>query len=224
MVIRNKKYKFAVIATDVVIFTVMDGSLKVLLIKMKKKPYTGQWAIPGGLIKGDESLDAAAERHLLTKTGVRGVYLEQLAAFGEPKRDPFGRVVSVAYFALIPSDKHIIKTTKEYLDVSWFPVMKLPKLAYDHPSIIMVALQRLQAKLEYTNIVYSLLPREFTLSEMQEAYETILRKGLDKRNFRKKVLSLKLVRKTKGMRRGDAYRPAQLYRFIKRKPQIVEIL
>ena len=212
-----KRYKYAVIATDVVIFTIKDNKLQVLLIKMKKRPYTGYWAAPGGLVDLYESVDDSAKRHLLDKTGVKNVYLEQLYTFGEVERDPFGRVVSVAYFALIPSGGVKLETTEEYEDVAWFPVQKLPALAYDHQKIIDVALARLKAKLGYTNIVYSLLPTEFSIGELRETYEIILQKKLDRRNFRKKLISLKVVKKI-GKRQADvSNRPAELYQFTSKK-------
>jgi 8-oxo-dGTP diphosphatase len=220
----QKKYKFAIIATDVVIFTIRDGQLQVLLIKMKKFPFGDCWAAPGGLVGVDESVDAAAKRHLFKKTGVKNVYLEQLCTFGNIKRDPFGRVVSVAYFALIPGAHKKLKTTKEYGDVSWFSIDKLPKMAYDHKEMIDCAISRLKSKIEYTNIVYSLLPEEFTLGELQQVYQIILNKKLDKRNFRRKILSLNLIKRAWRKKRGGASRPAELYIFNKRSPQIVEIL
>lgn len=222
--IKWEKYKFAVIATDVVIFTVQKRELKVLLIKMAKAPYSGFWACPGGLVKPNESVDEAARRHLLAKAGVKDVHLEQLYTFGQVDRDPFGRVVSVAYFALIPISGVRLKTTKEYADVAWFPVKKLPNLAYDHRQVIKVATERLKNKLGYSSIVYSLLPREFTLGQLQEIYEVILGRALDKRNFRKKVLSLNLVRKTGRKKVGEANRPASLYEFVNRSAQRAEIL
>ena len=220
----QQKYKFAVIATDVVIFTIIQSKLHVLLIKMKKKPFQSCWAAPGGLVKPLESVDQAAKRHLFAKSGVKNVYLEQLYTFGKIKRDPFGRVVSVAYFALIPLKGLKLKTTDEYADIKWFPITKLPKLAYDHKEMIKFAIERLRAKLEYTNIVYSLLPKKFTLTDLQNTYETILKRKLDKRNFRKKILSLNLISKTGRKQKGEAYRPAALYKFRKRKMQIVKIL
>lgn len=220
----KRKYKFAVIAVDVVIFTVQDGQFKALLIKMKKAPYADCWAAPGGLVKSDESVEQAARRHLRKKTGVRDMYLEQLYTFGRVDRDPFGRVVSVAYFALIPHAGMKLKTTAEYGDVGWFPVEKLPKLAYDHQEIIAYAVQRLQSKLEYSNIVYGLLAREFTFSELQDIYEIILGRKLDKRNFRKKILSLRLVQRAYKKRRGETNRPAELYQFMERIPRVVQIL
>jgi ADP-ribose pyrophosphatase YjhB (NUDIX family) len=219
-----KKYKYAVIAVDVIIFTINKGKLQVLLIEMKKKPYASSWAAPGGLIKISESLEDAAKRVLREKAGMRNVYLEQLYAFGNPKRDPFGRVVSVAYYALIPGDGIVLKTTKEYAGVKWFPVDDIPRLAYDHKDILKKAVRRLQRRLTQTNIACNLLPVEFSLSELQKTYEIILGKKLDKRNFRKKILSLDLVEMTPKKRRGVSNRPANLYRFLSRKNFNVEIL
>lgn len=219
-----KNFKLAALATDIVILTIIDNELQVLLIKMKKSPFVGHWAVPGGMVKVDESVDDSAKRHLLTKAGVRDIYLEQLYTFGGIDRDPYGRVVSVAYFALIPSDGLKIKTSEEYADIKWFSVNKLPKLAYDHKEIIKSSISRLKAKLEYTNIVYSLMSKEFSLSELQKTYEVILNKKLDKRNFRKKLLSLGLVVKTGRLKMGDSNRPAELYKFAQLQPQIIEMI
>lgn len=218
------KYKFAVIATDVVIFTIKDEKLQVLLIKMKKDPFTNQWACPGGLVSPNESVDACAKRQLKTKAGLKNVYLEQLYTFGRVNRDPFGRVVSVAYFALISNSNLKLKTTEEYQDIEWFAIDKLPSLAYDHQEIIKTAMNRLKAKLAYTNIIYGLLSEEFTLSELQKVYEIILNKTLDKRNFRKKALSLGLIERINRQRTRGAHRPADLYRFIRKSPQDIEII
>ncbi len=220
----EKKNKFAVIATDVVIFTVHKNHLKILLIKMQKKPYIGYWACPGGLVRPNESVNEAAKKHLLDKTSLEDVYLEQLCTFGDVGRDPFGRVVSVAYFALIPTNGIKLRTTKEYADIAWFMVERLPKLAYDHKQVIKVAEERLKNKLTYSNIIYSLLPEEFTLGELQGMYEVILGRKLDKRNFRKKIFSLSMIGSTGRKRIGEASRPARLYKFVNRDPRIVEIL
>ena len=219
-----RKYEFAVIASDVVIFTVLEEKLQVLLIKMKKKPFEKCWAAPGGLVKPDENVDDAAKRLLFEKTGLKDVYLEQLYTFGKVDRDPFGRVVSVAYFALIPHSGIMLQTTEEYEGVQWFPVDALPPLAYDHKEIVANAVNRLRAKLEYTNIVYSLLPEAFTLGELQKTYEIILKRNLDKRNFRKKIFSLGIIKKTGKIRKGLPNRPAELYTFVHKKPRVVEIL
>lgn len=220
----KRKFKFAVIATDVAIFALEDGQLQTLLIKMKKHPFSDHWAAPGGLIKPYESVDRAAMRVLAEKTSLKDTYLEQLYTFGRVNRDPFGRVVSVAYIALLPNTDVKIKTTKDHPDIKWFPVNQLPKLAYDHADILDVAIKRLQGKLEYTNIIYSLLPKEFTLTDLQNAYEIILGKKLDKRNFRKKIFAVNLVQKTDKREEGAAHRPASLYRFTHRTPRLIEVL
>lgn len=219
----TQRYKFAAIATDVVVFTLRNNEPNVLLIKMKKKPYSGFWAAPGGLVLPRESVDASAKRILRTKAGLSNVYLEQVYTFGGVNRDPFGRVVSVAYMALIPFTDKIL-TTPDHDEIAWFSVRSLPKLAYDHREIISTSFKRLQAKLEYTNIVFSLLPKDFTLSEMQIVYESILGKTIDKRNFRKKILSLGIVKSTGSKRAGEANRPAKLYSFVTRKQKVVDIL
>ncbi len=212
------------VAVDNCIFTVKEGKLHIILIQMKREPFTSQWAIPGGLVNHAESLDSAAKRVLHEETGVSDVYLEQLCTFGEPKRDPIGHVISTAYFALIPSDSAILKTNKKYLDVAWVAVSDVPRLAYDHNAIVKYAKQRLQWKLEYTNVVWSLLSKYFTLSEMQAVYEAILDRKLDKRNFQKKILGLCLIEKTEKTSMKGAHRPAVLYKFISQKPKIVNIL
>jgi 8-oxo-dGTP diphosphatase len=209
-------------AVDVVIFTIDDGELQVLLVQVREGPCAGRWAFPGGLVRMDESLDDAARRELSAKTGLGGIYLEQLRTFGDPQRDPRARVVSTAYFALVPA-KEMVAGSAKYADVAWFPVRRLPQLAYDHDAIAGAALERLRAKLAYTNLVYGLLPAQFTLGELQDIYERILGRRLDRRNFRKKILASGLLRQTRAQRRG-AHRPAALYRFTQRRPMVVEML
>ena len=212
------------IATDAVIFTVREGELMALLIKMKKKPYENQWAVPGGLLGDNETTESAAKRILKEQTGVNDVYLEQLRTFDDEGRDKIGRVVSVAYFALIPSGKVSLKTTDKYADVKWVSVNKLPKLAYDHKRVLRTAVQRLQAKLEYSNIAYSLLPKAFPLSQLQDVYEIILGREIDKRNFRKKLMALDVIETTGKREEGAAHRPAELYRFKTRTLEYADIL
>jgi 8-oxo-dGTP diphosphatase len=203
------------IATDAAIFTVQDGKLKALLIQMKKSPFTGDWALPGGLIGENETTRNSAIRILAEQTGVRDVYIEQLMTFDDPKRDPLGRVISVAWFALIPDSGRPLRTTEKYMDVRWWPVAKLPKLAYDHAHIAQTAIARLRAKLGYANVAWSLLPPIFTLSDLQKTHEAILGKSLDKRNFQKKILASGLLKATGKTSSGGAHRPARLYRFAK---------
>ncbi|MCX6778695.1 MAG: NUDIX domain-containing protein [Candidatus Magasanikbacteria bacterium] len=220
----EKKYKFAVIAVDPIIFSLIDNQLHVLLIKMKKDPYQDTWAAPGGLVGGDESLDEAVWRLTKDNTGIKDPHFEQLSTFGEVERDPFGRVVSVAYLTLLNADKVEIKTTQEYGEIRWFSVKRLPKLAYDHRDMVQAAVERLQERLLESNIVASLLAEEFTLTALQVVYETILGKKLDKRNFRKKILSLKILKKTGHQELFKANRPAELYKFVSKRVQPVEIL
>ncbi len=212
------------VATDAVIFTVRNGGLMALLIQMKKEPYAGKWAVPGGIIEQDETSERAARRILKTQTGVTDAHLEQLATFDDPKRDRLGRVVSVAYVALVASEKVVLKTTEKYADVRWWGTGKLPPLAYDHKVIVAVAVSRLRAKLEYTNVAWSLLPKTFTLSQLQDTYEVILGRALDKRNFRRKILDLRIVEATGEKSQGGAHRPAELFQFAERKTAYANIL
>jgi len=212
------------VATDAVIFTVQENELRVLLIQMIKAPYEGMWAVPGGLIEQDETTERAARRILKTQTGVADAHLEQLAAFDAPERDRLGRVISVAYIALVPSESVALKTTEKYADIRWWSVRKLPALAYDHKSVISEATARLRSKLEYTNVAWSLLPKVFTLSQLQDAYEVILARKLDKRNFRRRVLELKLVEPTGKQSIGNAHRPAELFAFKRRKTEYIDVL
>jgi 8-oxo-dGTP diphosphatase len=211
------------VAVDVVIFTIDAGELSALLVEAKGGPFAGQWAFPGGLVPCGEAPEATATRELLAQTGIRDVYLEQLRTFGEPGRDPQAHVVSVAYFALVPDKGKAQASNPKYGRLEWFAVRALPPLAYDHNAMAHYALERLRAKLEYTNIVYSLLPAEFTLSELQEVYEIILGRRLDRRNFRKKILALGLLVGLRRQRRG-AHRPAQLYAFTRREAMMIEML
>ena len=200
------------VTVDVVIFTIQQGVLKVLLVKRLIDPFIGQLAIPGGFVLEDEDLDQAAVRELREETGVSDVYLEQLYSFGKPDRDPRGRVVTVAYFALISPDR-ILKAGSDAAEAAWYPMDDLPPLAFDHATILNYALERLRNKLEYTTVGFQLLPEKFTLTELQEVYAAILGKELDKRNFRRKMSVLKILKPLREYRRGGQ-RPAQLYRFV----------
>lgn len=212
------------IAVDAGIFRLKDDALHVLLIQMKKQPFGGMWAIPGGLLEEEETTLKAATRILKTQTGVSDVFLEQLATFDQMDRDPAGRVVSVAHYALVPDQEVALKTTEKYADVRWYPVKKLPALAYDHKRIVNEATMRIAAKIQYTNIAWSLLPRDFTLTDLQRVYEILLDKPLDKRNFRKRIDALGLIAPTGASRTGAAHRPAALYRFKHRTLEYVQIM
>jgi len=206
------------LAVDAVLFTIDKDELKILLIKINSGPYKNKWAFPGGLAQTKETLDETAKRVLFQKTNIDNVHLEQLYSFSDLKRDVRGRVVSVAYFALVNNPYNFkIKTTSYYSEISWWSVKNLPPMAFDHQKIVNYAFERLKSKIEYTNIVYSLLPEEFTLTELQNVYEIILDKKLDKRNFRKKMTSLDLIKKTGNKRKGEVHRPAELFCFNRRK-------
>jgi len=212
------------VAVDNCIFTVVDGRLQVLLIRMRKKPFEGMWALPGGLIDEGESLRDAAARILKEETGVVGLYLEQLYTFDGRTRDPEGRVVSVAYYSLIPPVGLALGTTPKYDAVRFWDCKERPQeLAYDHEAILGYAQSRLQAKVQYTNVMWSLLTTRFTLRELQTAYEGVLSRSLDKRNFRKKVLSLGLLRASGQKSKGGRHRPAMLYQFASQAPTAVEV-
>ncbi len=205
-------YERPSVTVDVVIFTLIEGKLHVLLIRRGAWPFAGMWALPGGFIQMDESLEEAARRELYEETGVEDVYLEQLYTFGDPDRDPRTRVITVTYFALVPADRLFPRAASDAAEVGWFPAYAPPPLAFDHKGILDYAIIRLRYKLEYTALAFEMLPEEFTLTELQEAYEHILNERLDKRNFRRKVLGADILEETSRCREGG-HRPARLYRF-----------
>ncbi|MEO8026835.1 MAG: NUDIX domain-containing protein [Bryobacteraceae bacterium] len=199
------------VTVDIVVFTILERTLHLLLIKRLTKPFEGRRALPGGFIHEDESVDEAAIRELREETGVRDVYLEQLYTFGAPKRDPRGRVITVAYYALIPPT-HTLRAGTDASDAAWFAVDAVPPLGFDHPKIVAYAQERLRNKLNYTNVGFELLPEKFTLTELQLVHEAILGEPLDKRNFRRKVIQSGLLQPLKEWRRTGR-KPAQLFRF-----------
>ena len=207
------KYDRPSVTVDVVMMSLRQRDLQVLLVKRRSWPFEGMWAIPGGFINMDESLEAAAKRELKEETSVQDVYLEQLYTFGDPHRDPRTRVITVVYFALLDSDRLHVKAADDAVNVGWFSVYQLPPLAFDHDGIIQYALSRLRGKLDYTTIAFNLLPEQFTLRELQRVYEIILHRRLDKRNFRKKVLSTGILEDTGAKKMEGTHRPARLYRF-----------
>lgn len=200
------------VSADVVVFTLRENDLQVLLVRRKYPPFERMWAIPGGFVDIDESLEEAALRELEEETGIREVYLEQLYTFGRPDRDPRGRVITVVYFALAPADALRPRAGDDAAEARFWSIYDLPPLAFDHADILPYALQRLRYKLEYTAVGFQLLPESFTLSELQAAYEVILGEELDKRNFRRKILSAGVIEETGRLRVGEG-RPAKLYRF-----------
>jgi ADP-ribose pyrophosphatase YjhB (NUDIX family) len=211
------------VAVDSVLFAVKDGRLQTYLVELRRGPGRGKWAFPGGLVRVGEMLDEAARRELHESTGLRGTYLEQLFTFGDPSRDPRAHVVSVAYMALISDPKDVRHPSGKYATGHWFAATKLPPLAYDHALMAAYALKRLKSKLEYTNIAHALLPREFTFAEFEELYALILGRALDRRNFRRRILAMGILRRLSRTRRGP-HRPATLYTFANQSLEFIEML
>lgn len=207
------------LAVDCVVFGLDAAGLQVLLIQRALEPFKGQWALPGGFVRIEESVDEAARRELREETGLRDVFLEQLYTFGEPKRDPRGRVVSVAHYALVRLGDHRAKAATDARAAAWHPVRKVPRLAFDHDQILAAALARLQGKVRYVPLGFELLPPKFTLSQLQRVYEAILERPFDKRNFRKKILDMGLLIETDEVEQGTPYRPARLFQFDKKRYQ-----
>src|SRR6266436_4423785 len=207
------QYPRPALTVDCVVFGFDGGELKVLLIQRALEPFKGAWALPGGFVRVAETLDQAARRELVEEAGLKNVFLEQLYTFGGVDRDPRERVVSVAYYALVKLAAHNTKAATDAADARWFPVSKVPKLAFDHADILATALARLKGKVRYQPIGFELLPRKFTLSQLQHLYEAVLETELDKRNFRKKVLSFGLLVPLKESQMTGRHRPAQLFRF-----------
>jgi 8-oxo-dGTP diphosphatase len=207
------QYDRPAVTVDIVIFTLRDQDLQVLLIQRKHPPFANYWAIPGGFVQMGESLEAAALRELEEETSVRDVYIEQLFTFGQPDRDPRTRVITVAYFALVPSTELFpLEAGDDAADARWWSMYELPSVAFDHAEILDYALTRLRYKLEYSAVGFELLPASFTLSELQSAYEVILGEKLDRGNFRKKLRKAAVVEPTREYRNTGG-RPARLYRF-----------
>ena len=211
------RYPRPALTVDCVVFGLADESLQVLMIKRDLEPFAGRWALPGGFVEMEETLESAARRELREETGLDTTYLEQLYTYGDLNRDPRERVVSVAYFALVKMGVHSVQAASDARSVDWFPVDDVPSLAFDHEGILSDALQRLRSKVRYQPIGFELLPRKFTLRQLQRLYETILDRPLDKRNFRKKILAMDLLEELDEQETDVAHRAARLFRFDKRR-------
>jgi len=209
-----KDYPKPSVTVDIIIFTIKDDDLKVLLVKRGVEPFAGKWAIPGGFVKMNENLEVAAQRELREETGVNANYLEQLYTFGDVNRDPRGRVITISYMTLVNSNKIKLKASTDVSEARWFSVYNLSNLAFDHKKILEYSLKRLRWKFEYTTLVFSLLQKKFTLTQIQKIYESVFNKKFDKRNFRKKILSLGIIKPVKEIEEMVSHRPSQLYTFI----------
>ncbi len=211
----------SVFSIDCVIFGFEAGELKVLLIERNEEPFKDWLALPGYIVGQDESVDHAAERILYELTGLRDVSIRQFHTFGDVDRHPQGRVITVGYFALIRinGQKEVAPVTQFARKAFWHPVNDLPKLAFDHTEIFNRAFKKIRAKLNYEPIAFELLPEKFTLTQLQLLYEAVLSKKLDKRNFRKKMLSYGFLKELAEKQKGVSYRAAKLYKFDRRKYQ-----
>ena len=201
------------VTVDCVVFGLDEQELKVLLIERDLEPFKGQWALPGGFVRPGESLEQTAFRELQEETGLKDIFLEQLYTFGDVERDPQGRVVTVAYYALVNLGEHTIQAATDVRNAAWFSIDDLPKLPFDHQQIFDVALKRLKAKVRYEPIGFELLPEKFTLTQLQRLYEKVLDMPIDKRNFRKKILSMELLKELNEVEVDVAHRAARLYKF-----------
>lgn len=219
--------RFAVLATDVTLFTVRDGELLVRLVSVDRPPFfANSQGFPGGLIDPKETAEDAARRHLKTKAKIDPdkVYMEQLYTFSEIDRDPRGRVVAVGYIAYVPWSELSHDEQSDDEHTWWHPAEKKVSLAYDHKDMLDVALSRLHSRMTYTTLIGKLMPKEFTLTELEEMYEATLGHELDKRNFRKKILKLDVLKELPRKRTGGRFRPAQLYRFASDTVKEIEVL
>jgi len=211
------QYPRAALTVDAVVFGLDETDLKVLLIQRDQEPFAGRWALPGGFVHVDETLDQAVRRELQEETGLTKVFLEQLYTIGGLDRDPRERVVTIAYYALVRLGDHRVQAATDARNAAWFAMDDLPRLAFDHEPIIEMGIKRLQGKVRYQPIGFELLPPKFSLTHLQRMYEIILERQLDKRNFRKKVLSLDILEELDEVEQDVAHRAARLYRFDERK-------
>ena len=216
------EYPRPALTVDCVVFGLDEEGLQVLLVQRDLQPFKGRWALPGGFVRPKENLEEAARRELAEETGLSKVFLEQLYTFGDPARDPREQVVSVAWYALVKLSDHRVRAATDARAAAWFRLADKPQLAFDHDQILEVARARLQAKVRYQPLGFELLPPKFKLTQLQELYEHVLGKPLDKRNFRKKILSMDLLEDSGELEQGVSHRAARLYRFDKKKYQALE--
>jgi 8-oxo-dGTP diphosphatase len=210
------------ISVDCIIFGFDEHEIKILLIERAAEPSKGMWALPGGFVEPEEDLDNAAKRILEELTGLSNIYMEQVQTFGDVSRYPLGRVISVAYYALVKTEDYKLKASSLATDARWHSLSKAPTLVFDHNQILQVGLDKLKRKVRYQPVGFELLPQKFTLTQLQKLYEAILGVELDKRNFRKKMLSMDLIVKLDESETNVAHRAARYFRFDKNKYKSLE--
>jgi 8-oxo-dGTP diphosphatase len=211
------EYPRPAVTVDCVLFGFDKGGLKVLLTKRGIEPYQGKWAFPGGFIQEQETADECARRKLFEEAGLKDIFLEQLYTFSEVDRDPRYRVISIAYYALVKSTDYVLEAGLNIAEVQWFDMQEVTGLAFDHNSILEVAVERLKGKIRYQPIGFELLPEQFTLPELHRLYETILQRTIDRGNFRKKILSMGLLVDHSDKQENRPSRGAKIYSFDKEK-------
>lgn len=210
----------SIFTADCVIFGFHSGELKVLLVERNEYPFKDWWALPGFFVESNENIEEAVQRILYEFTSLKGIYMEQLYTFGDLKRHPQGRIITVAYYALLRLDDVKLELTpkSDYVKTAkWHSIDDLPALAFDHKNIIEKSIEKIQRKISYSSIAFELLPEKFTLTQLQQLYEAIWGRKLDKRNFRKKMLNYDILKELPEFQRGVSYRAARLYRLDKRK-------
>jgi 8-oxo-dGTP diphosphatase len=205
------------LTVDAVVFGYESGNISVLLVRRKYQPFKNEWAIPGGFVLENENLEEAVQRELSEETGVKINYLEQLYTFGDLGRDPRGRVVSVAYFGLVKPNAFRLQASTDAKKAEWFDIKKLPKLAFDHKKILKIAIDRLQGKITYEPIGFELLDKKFPFSDLEKLYTTLLDREIDRRNFKKKITSLKVLDELDEKVSTGRGRPASLFSFNKKR-------
>jgi 8-oxo-dGTP diphosphatase len=211
--LHHYEYPRPALATDCVIFGFDGGELKLLLLQREKDPFRNQWALPGGFVFMQETTEDCAKRILQEKAGIKQVFIEQLYTFSDVARDPRERIISVAYFALVNKHQYKLIAGRDTIKAEWFELSKLPKLAFDHLKIVKAAVQRLKGKASYQPVGFELLNEKFTLSELQAVYEAIMASPIDKRNFRKKILGMGLLKALEEKQKNVAHRASRFYSF-----------
>ncbi len=223
MTVSVKKYAYEyprpAVTVDCVIFGFDKNQLKVLLTKRAIEPFLGKWAFPGGFIQEEETADCCAIRKLQEEAGLQNIFLEQLYTFSDLARDPRGRVISIAYYALVKPEAYVLEAGLDIEAVKWFGIDENLDLAFDHQQILSVAIERLKGKIRYQPIGFELLPEQFTLPDLHNLYETVLQRSIDRGNFRKKILSMGLLIDHSDKQKDRPARAAKIYSFDKVKYQ-----